>query len=135
LPERVKRLSLPSCRYNKHDLKTIELMVTEGDNQNIIGVAAWEPANPKDASVAHNTLLLHGIYVQPALYHHDIGQQLLCAAEQAAIEQGCDALQVKAQSSASGFFLAQGMQPLDIENEQHDYAHRYCKPLNQRGEK
>ena len=49
LPERVKRLSLPSYHYKEHDLQHIKLIVAEDDKQNIIGVAAWEQADPNDA--------------------------------------------------------------------------------------
>ena len=129
LPERVKRLSLPSYHYTEHDLQTIALMVAEANNKNIVGVAAWDRADSKDAPSGYNTLLLHGIYVEPAHHHQGIGQQLLQAAEQAAIEQGYNALLVKAQASAAGFFLAQGMRPLQVENASRDYAHRYWKPL------
>jgi hypothetical protein len=60
---------------------------------------------------------------------------LLHAAEQAAIEEEYSGLMVKAQASAAGFFLSQGMQPLEVVNEKRDYAYRYWKPLIKRGEK
>jgi hypothetical protein len=48
LPERVKRLSLPSYRYHVHDLIHLHLVVAEDDEHALVGVAAWEPANPRD---------------------------------------------------------------------------------------
>ena len=132
LPERVKRLSLPSYHYKEHDLQHIKLIVAEDDKQNIIGVAAWEQADPNDAPANYSPLLLHGIYVYPEKHHQGIGKQLLHAAEQAAIKQNYDGLLVKAQASAAGFFVAQGMRPLSIENENRDYAHRYWKLIEKR---
>ncbi len=132
LPERVKRLSLPSYRYQPHDLDTLEIVVAENSAQHIVGVAAWEPANAKDAPQGQRALLLHGIYVTPQKYRQGIGRQLFNAAEQAALEKDYSGLLVKAQADATSFFLAQGMQPLEIENERRDYAHRYWKPINKR---
>lgn len=133
LPERVKRLSLPSYHYKEHDLQTIDLIVAEDNQHKAVGIAAWEQADPRDTPDDYHALLLHGIYVDPHYQNQSIGTQLLQAAEQAAISQNYDGLLVKAQPSAAGFFVAQGMLPLSIENEKRDYAHRYWK-LIERGE-
>ncbi|KPJ92959.1 MAG: hypothetical protein AMJ55_08965 [Gammaproteobacteria bacterium SG8_15] len=133
LPERVKRLSLPSYHYTQHDLETLELIVAEkGAQQKIVGVAAWEPANTKDVPQGQRALFLHGIYVAPEQFHQGIGNQLLQAAELTALDRGFAGLLVKAQADAAGFFLAQGMQPLGIENEKRDYPHRYWKLIEKR---
>jgi N-acetylglutamate synthase-like GNAT family acetyltransferase len=132
LPERVKRLSLPSYHYQSHDLETLEIVLAENSEQQIVGVAAWEPANPGDIPQGQRTLLLHGIYVNPQRYRQGIGRQLLQAAEQAALAKGYSALLVKAQADAAGFFQAQGMQPLEVENEKRDYPHRYWKLIDKR---
>jgi GNAT superfamily N-acetyltransferase len=129
LPERVKRLALSSYHYTEHDLQSLELAAAENDQHQIIGIAAWEPADPKDTPLGQNALLLHGIYVDPECLHQGIGSQLLLAAEQAAINRHYAGLLVKAQASAAGFFLARGMQPLDIKDARRDYAHRYWKQL------
>ena len=130
LPERVKRLSLPGYLYHEHDLKTCGLVVIEGDNNRVLGIAAWEQAAPRDTPQGYHALQLHGIYVDPVYQHQGIGSRLLLAAEQAAIRNGCDGLLVKVQASAAGFFLARGMQPLEVEDARRDYAHRYWKRLN-----
>ena len=127
LPERVKRLSLPSYHYQPHDLETLEIVVAENIEHQIIGIAAWEPANPKDSPQGQHALLLHGIYVNPQQYRKGIGRQLFNAAEQAALVKDFSGLLVKAQADAANFFLAQGMQSLEIENEKRDYAYRYWK--------
>lgn len=131
LPERVKRLSLSSYRYHEHDLQSFELQVAEDKQGNIIGVAAWEPADPKDSPQGVDGLLLHGIYVAPARQHHGTGTQLFQAAERAAIEKNYAGLLVKAQAGATGFFVAQGMQPLQVQHAGRDYAHRYWKSVKQ----
>ncbi|MGD8566660.1 MAG: GNAT family N-acetyltransferase [Gammaproteobacteria bacterium] len=129
LPERVKRLSLPSYRYHEHDLQTIELLVAEDKQHNIVGVAAWEHADPRDAPPGVDGLLLHGIYVDPARHYRGIGTQLFRTAEQAAVDKNYDGLLVKAQTGATGFFTAQGMQRLEVQHTGRDYAHRYWKSL------
>lgn len=130
LPERVKRLSLPSYHYKLHDLEMLELMVAENSEQRVVGVTAWEPADINDTPQGQRALLLHGIYVDPEHHHQGIGSQLLRAAEQAAVNQGYSGLLVKAQANAAGFFLAQGLRALKVENEKRDYAHRYWKPID-----
>ena len=132
LPERVKRLSLPSYHYKQHDLETLEIIVAEKGEHGIVGVAAWESANTKDVPQGQRALLLHGIYVAPEQFHQGIGNQLLQAAELTALDRGFAGLLVKAQADAAGFFLAQGMQPLGIENEKRDHPHRYWKLIEKR---
>ena len=132
LPERVKRLSLPSYHYKQHDLEMLEIIVAEKDGQQIVGVAAWEPANTKDVPQGQRALFLHGIYVAPEHYRQGIGSQLLQAAESTALNKGYAGLLVKAQADAADFFLAHGMQPLEIENEKRDYPHRYWKLMEKR---
>ena len=130
IPERVRRLSLPSYQYSPHDLDTLELLVAENSQQEITGLAAWEKADPRDAPPGKNALLLHGLYVDPEFHHQGIGQKLYYAAEQAAVKQGFDGLLVKAQSNATGFFKAQGMEALTVQNESRDYMHRYWKSIS-----
>jgi N-acetylglutamate synthase-like GNAT family acetyltransferase len=127
LPQRVKRLSLVSCRYNTIDLEMLHIVVTEDSKKRIIGVAAWEPADARDAPPGCNALLLHGIYVDPDNHRQGIGSRLLNAAELAAREQGFDGLLVKAQPGATGFFTSRGMQPLAVADSQRDYGNRYWK--------
>ena len=129
LPERVKRLSLLSYHYEQHDLETLDIVVAENTEHHIVGVAAWEPVGPTDALEGYSTMLLHGIYVAPEQQHKGIGTQLLRAAEQAALDKNYSALMVKAQASAAGFFLAQGMLSLEVVDVKRDYAHRYWKLL------
>jgi L-amino acid N-acyltransferase YncA len=125
LPERVKRLSLPSYRYQAHDLDHLHIVVAEDEAHAIVGVAAWEDANLRDLPQGKRGLLLHGIYVDPAQQHRGIGSRLLDAARQAACAGGFDGLLVKAQADANGFFAARGLVPLPVENPERDYPHRY----------
>lgn len=125
LPERVKRLSLPSYRYQEHDLSHLHIVVAEDKARAIAGVAAWEAANPRDAPAGKRGLLLHGLYVDPAKQKQGIGSRLLEAALQAARAGGFDGLLVKAQADAIGFFAARGMARMPVENPERDYPHRY----------
>lgn len=132
LPERVKRLSLPSYRYTEHDLDNLKLVVALQDSEQIVGVIAWEPADANDVPDGNTALLVHGLYVNPEQQHQGIGRKLLQAAEKAAHAQNFDGLLVKAQSSATGFFEAQNFEALKVENENRDYIYRYWKLTKER---
>lgn len=127
LPERVKRLSLPSYRYDAMDFKALEIVVALHDRE-IVGTAAWESADPKETPVEGDALLLHGIYVDPGHHHRGIGRLLFREAERAVHAHGYAGLLVKAQESANGFFLAQGMHRLEPADPARHYANRFWKP-------
>jgi N-acetylglutamate synthase-like GNAT family acetyltransferase len=129
LPERVKRLSLPSYRYTELDFKHLDIIVAENEAQQIIAVATWEGVSPQELPDCQRPVLLHGIYVTPHCQHQGIGRQLFQQVEQEVLHQGYDALLVKAQADADDFFMAQGMQRLGIENDKRDYANRFWKYL------
>jgi predicted N-acetyltransferase YhbS len=132
LPERVKRLSLPSYRYTTLDLDHFEMVVAEDERRFIIGIAAWEQADARDAPAGYSALLLHGLYVDPAFHHQGIGRLLFHAAEMFAREHRYDGLLVKAQVDAAGFFISQGMTRLGAEEPSRQYANRYWKGLHSR---
>lgn len=129
LPERVKRLSLPSYRYHPLDLDHLHIMVAEDAEHAIIGLAAWEPASPRDLPAGQRGLLLHGIYVDPMHLRYGVGTHLLDAALAAAREQRFDGLLVKAQADANGFFTARGMQRLPVEDPARDYPHHFWQAV------
>ena len=79
IPDRVKRLSLPSYCYHEIDFQHLEIVVAEDHRQNIIALAAWEQADSADAPVGQAALLLHGIYVDASHHHQGVGRQLLRA--------------------------------------------------------
>lgn len=131
LPERVKRLSLPSYRYTSVDAAHLDMVVAEDPLKNITGIAAWEPAEARDTPAEHTALLLHGIYVHPAHQHQGIGRELFRAAERAVRNYRYDGLLVKAQGDASGFFICQGMNRLQVEDPARHYANRFWKRVEQ----
>lgn len=130
LPERVKRLSLPSYRYRALDLEFQHLVVAESGHAGIVGVAAWETAEARDLPASLTGLLLHGLYVDPAHGGRGIGSRLLDAALADAQRQGVDGVLVKAQADAIGFFAARGMRLLPVRDAERDYPHRYWKPVD-----
>lgn len=130
LPERVKRLSLPSYRYDVQDFEHLEMVVAEDDQHRIIGIAAWEAADSKDTPAEQTALLLHGIYVEPSHQHQGIGRQLFRSLEQTARQQSYNGLLVKAQEDATDFFNALGMRRLQATDPSRQYANRFWKNID-----
>jgi predicted N-acetyltransferase YhbS len=129
LPERVKRLALPTCLYNEHDLDHLHIVLAEDSIAAVIGVAAWEDAAPRDCPQGRRGLLLHGLYVDPDRQRRGTGSRLLSAAAGAAREQGYDGLLVKAQADAEGFFRSRGLQHLAVADGSRDYPNRFWLDL------
>ena len=128
LPERVKRLSLPSYYYSEMDLQHLEIIITE-ENEKIIALASWEVAEEKDTPDQQHGLLIHGLYVHPATQNQGLGTQLFRAIENIAKEKSLDGLLVKAQKDAVVFFEKLGMQPLTVTNPDKNYKNRFWKSL------
>lgn len=129
LPERVKRLALPSYFYAGCDLKHLEVVVAADNAIGVVGVAAWEPAVASDCPQGLRGVQLHGIYVSPDQQRHGIGACLLSAVAAAARAQGCDGVLVKAQADAEGFFESRGLRKLSVLQPDRDYRHRYWLDL------
>lgn len=129
LPERVKRLALPTYLYTGHDLQHLHIVLAEDSTAGVIGVAAWEAAAARDCPKGRRGLLLHGLYVDPDQQRRGTGARLLAAAAATAREQGYDGLLVKAQTDAEGFFRSRGLQPLAVEDADRDYPHRFWLDL------
>lgn len=129
LPERIKRLALPSYRYTEVDYEHIEFVVAEIADRGIVGVAGCEIADPGEVP-GKQALLLHGLYVLPDMQHKGIGTKLLQAVETLLSKYACDGLLVKAQADAIGFFEHQGMQRLETTTPQSDYTYRFWKPFH-----
>lgn len=132
LPERVKRLALPSYRYDEIDLQHFQILLAE-EQSHIIGVAAWDNEAHKGPDGCTG-VLLHGIYVEPGQQRRGIGKQLLKAVEesikQSSHKPKAEGLLVKAQKDAEDFFRAQGLQRLAVDDPERDYENRYWKPLH-----
>jgi len=124
LPERVKRLVLPTYRYQEHDLDHFDIMVAIRAG-GIIGVVACEPAATRDAPPGKRALLLHGLYVLPGEQSRGIGTRLLNTAQALAHKHDFDGLLVKAQADAEGFFQKQGMARLPVDDPKRDFERRY----------
>lgn len=125
LPERVKRLVLPSYRYDAADLQHLQINALSTPAQQIVAVAAWEAADLRDTPAQQTGLLLHGLYVHPAWQRQGLGKRLLQAAQQATLAGGYAGLLVKAQADAESFFAVCGLQKLPVEDSTRHYASRY----------
>ncbi len=129
LPERVKRLALPVYRYTEADLGHLSLRVLDPSGEPA-GLAAWEPAGPRDGPDGESALLLHGLYVRPALHRRGIGLRLLEDGEALARATGCSGLVVRAQADAEAFFAGHGFSRLPVRDTARDYAARWWRPLS-----
>jgi N-acetylglutamate synthase-like GNAT family acetyltransferase len=128
LPERVKRLALPSYLYNELDLLHFYVFVVES-NGSIVGVGAVD-RDPVELEGSGSVMLLHGIYVDPDYQRAGIGSQLLKYAESSCREHRVDGLLVKVQKGAENFFQAMGLKRLAVKNSERDYENRYWKPIH-----
>lgn len=126
LPERVKRLALPSYRYSRHDMDALQMLVVM-HGPDIVGIAAWEQADARDVPLGRKDMLLHGLYVDPGWHRQGVGKRLLQAVMDAVRTQGYDGLLVKAQPDAEIFFLAQGFEALAVIDTARDYRGRLWK--------
>ncbi len=128
LPERVKRLALSSYHYHAIDFAHFGMCVAERHDQ-IVGIAAWEPADPRDLPdelvAGAYGLLLHGVYVDPRVQRQGMGRALIAQAVTAATTQGAAGVLVKAQNDAVPFFRALGWAALLVRDRTRDYEHRY----------
>lgn len=128
LPERVKRLTIPSYQYTEQDLQHMHIVVAEREQQ-LAGVAAWEQSKVKFEDGQQAVLLLHGVYVDPQQHRSGIGASLFAAAQQAAKTKGLNGILVKAQKGSEGFYTAMGMHTLAVSDIQRDFENRFYKPL------
>ncbi|WP_455206935.1 GNAT family N-acetyltransferase [Kaarinaea lacus] len=127
LPERIKRLALPSYRYTNVDFEHFEIIVAEMDEKGLVGVAAFEVSDSEIPG--QQALLLHGLYVKPEEQHQGIGSRLLSAVEALVSQFECNGLVVKAHADAVRFFESHGMQRLESIDSKSVYAHRFWKPV------
>jgi predicted N-acetyltransferase YhbS len=130
LPERVKRLAMPTYLYTAHDLDHLAMAVAEDASGKLIGIAAWEPAAKRDCPDGRKGLLLHGLYVEPIKKGQGVGSKLLDAAGDFAHRQGYEGILVKAQAEAVGFFQAVGLRQVAIQDPGRDYPNRYWLELD-----
>ncbi|MEJ5209983.1 MAG: GNAT family N-acetyltransferase [Burkholderiales bacterium] len=128
LPERVRRLMLPSYCYRAADLTCLDLVAARVHGA-IVGVAAWEDAPPGEPPAGARGLLLHGLYVDPPWQGRGLGRTLFEAACEAARRKGFEGVLVRARPEAAGFFAAMGGQALPVVDPARDYPHRFWKTV------
>lgn len=124
IPDRVKRLSLSSYRYNAIDLKHFRLFVAFDKTNRIIGVATLEDIESPVKAQRPSALLLHGIYVDPHAQGRGIGKQLVRKMMQIAKAEKRSGLLVKAQPDAIGFFRALHFKHIQTADSRRDYPHQ-----------
>ncbi len=129
LPERVKRLSLPSYIYDIQDLQHYQIAVACIDNR-IIGVISMDSHYKYEfENTQHEVMLIHGLYIHPAQQHIGIGTRLFQHTEYIAQQQSTKRLLLRAHKHAIGFFTAMGMTKIPVSDHSRDYEQRYWKLL------
>ncbi len=130
LPDRVKRLVLPTYRYTEADVAHLTFATASAQaSGELVGVATWETPDSAELAPKPSGLLLHGLYVAPDYQRCGIGTRLVECCAQAAGHAGVQGIQVKAQRDAEPFFERLGFSALPIVDERHDYAHRLWKSV------
>lgn len=129
LPERVKRLTLPSLQYTTidFDFQSLWLAVYE---QHPVAMSAWEDADSVDQHNYAPTLLLHGIYVDPSAQGRGVGRCLFAQAEVIARSRNLAAIVVKAQKGSEPFYRALGMVPMAVTDRARHFENRFVKILS-----
>jgi N-acetylglutamate synthase-like GNAT family acetyltransferase len=125
LPDRVKRLVLPSYFYDEVDLEHFLIFVA-AETDSIIGVASLDTQSQR-VEGNYSALLLHGMFIDPARQRSGIGSQLLEHAEDLIREYKVDALIVKVQKDAEEFFKAKGLKKLAVNDPDREYENQYWK--------
>lgn len=121
MADRVKRLSLPSLKYNETDLAHMIFIVGEVRYE-IVGVAVWDPFRDD------NLALLHGLYVLPELQGQGIGKDLVSHVLSGAAERRLDAVIVRAERVAVEFFRAQQFQQIETAPGS-EYPWQFIRPV------
>lgn len=109
LPERVKRLSLPSFHYDVLDLQHMDIQIVRNSQQAIVGVIATETTDLLD------TILLHGVFVSTKVQRKGVGKFLLKTVEQQLLSLKVKNLLVKPQKGALNFFHKMGFESIKSE--------------------
>jgi GNAT superfamily N-acetyltransferase len=129
LTARVKRISLPLYRYQRHDLNHLQIMVAERDDDCILGIAALEQTGTSGLPHEGSSSTLQGLYVDPDHHRMGIGSLLLQSIEEIAVATEAEGLLVKAQAEAISFFKGHGFKLLPVEDNSRDYPYRLWKTL------
>lgn len=129
LPERVKRLSMPSYRYDAGALNEVELRVACDVDDDIVGVVGCCKPDEQQSMPESNTLLLHGIFVDAPCHRQGIGKRLIEEVCLQAENDSFDGLLVHAQPDSVIFFEKMGFQLLPVVDEEQDYKLRYWRKI------
>jgi GNAT superfamily N-acetyltransferase len=127
LPDRVKRLALPSYLYTSADCEHMAVRGARHDRK-LIGVLALEPVSSAQHAAAH-TLAIHGLYVEPSWHRAGVGTLLLQTAVTHAEEHGCRRLVAKAIRHSRGFFIRQGFDEAPAGAAGSGYPHTFLLTL------
>ena len=126
---RVKRLALPSYRYDEYDLQQLDFLGA-WRNGELVGFISLEPTERDPLCSKPVAMLVHGLYIVPQMHGAGVGTRLVNAAKHRARRQGYTSLLVRAERNAKAFFEKIGFTPLAVEDAQRDYPHRLSIALD-----
>jgi len=128
--DRVRQLSRHAFRYDESDLEDGEIRLLIEPSGQALAVSHWSVATLADKPAdSINPAILHSLYVLSAQHRQGLGQRLLHDSIERVIQAGHDALTVRAQRDAEGFFFSQGFQPIAGEPSPPLYPRRLSKRL------
>ena len=127
LTERVKRISLPLFRYQQHDFEHLHIVVAEGDDYAILGIAALQQTGTSGLPDEGLMPILQGLYIDPGYHRKGVGSLLLQSIEEIAVATEAAGLLVKAQPQAISFFEGHGFKLLPVDDNSLDYPYRLWK--------
>lgn len=111
LPERVRRLALPSPLYNDSDLDQMTVVLVENAGK-AVTIAAWEADAGRYTPTGLQSVLLHGLYVSSRWQRQGLGTGLLEHVSHWIGERGFDGMAVKVWREAEAFFRSNGFNRL-----------------------
>ncbi|MGB0866667.1 MAG: GNAT family N-acetyltransferase [Granulosicoccaceae bacterium] len=130
LPERVKRLSMPSYRYEKSVFESVDMQLAIDPDGDIVGLVASCAPMEEQVLPDRKALLLHGIFVDATNHREGIGTELVKSVQALAAQNEYEGVLVNAQPDALAFFQALGFEQLPVVDEENDYKHRYWQAIS-----
>lgn len=129
LPERVRRLALPSLSYNETDLQHMTIILLTNSEQKGIAIAAWEEASRSEIPENCRGALIHGLYVVPEYQQRGLGTRLIELVAKRMAGLNNDGMAVRAWRDSLAFFRSRGFEPMHSETAPDTFPRRLWRAV------